>query len=306
MDVTHCQKADHLIAELGQEGVGPYTVAPPLFRLLWALGLEVPPPLFLGFFPLSVLMDCLAKTREDEERLRRDLHDGLGPTLAGLSFGLDAARNLLRNNELEGADALLAQLKTQMQTSIADIRCLVHDLRPPALDELGLVAAIHDLALNHSFSVNVQEEAGCDGDGVDFSVEAPEHLPPVPSAMEIACYRIVQEAITNVMRHSRAHACRIRLSIHREPKQLELEIVDDGVGLPTNFRAGMGLVSMRERAAELGGNCVVGPAPTGGTRVLAQLPLSLSEEQENNDHGLHPHSLSRRSRPVSSWSACAA
>jgi signal transduction histidine kinase len=305
MDVTHRQKVDHLIAELGHEGAGPYTVAPPLFRPLWALGMEVPPPFFLEFFPLTVLMDCLAKTREEEQRLRRDLHDGLGPTLAGLSFGLDAVRNLLRINELEGADALLAQLKSQMQTSIADIRCLVHNLRPPALDELGLVAAIHELALNHSLTVRVQEEAGCDGDGLDFSVEAPEHLPPLPAAMEVACYRIVQEAITNVMRHSRAHSCRIRLSIYREPKQLELEIVDDGVGLPTNFRAGMGLVSMCERAAELGGTCVVGPVPTGGTRILAQLPLSLSEEQEN-DHELHPHSPSRRSRPVSSWSARAA
>jgi len=210
---------------------------------------------------------------------------------------------LLRTNELEGADALLVQLTTQTRTSIADIRCLVHDLRPPALDELGLVTAIRELAFSHSLSGRVQEEeAEYDGDGLNISVEAPEHLPSLPAAMEVACYRIVQEAIANVMRHSRAHACRISLSTDREHKQLELEIVDDGVGLPTNFHSGFGLVSMRERAAELGGICVVGPTTAGGTRVLAQVPLSILEEQEN-EHAPPPRSHSRRSRLVSSWSA---
>ena len=112
-------------------------------------------------------------------------------------------------------------------------------------------------------------------DTVVFSLEAPEQLPPLPAAVEVAVYRIAQEAITNVARHARARTCRIRISLGKE---LQLEIIDDGVGLSPDRHAGVGLTSMRERAAELGGSCVIEPMPTGGTRVLVRLPLPPSEE----------------------------
>lgn len=112
-------------------------------------------------------------------------------------------------------------------------------------------------------------------DTVVFSLEAPEQLPPLPAAVEVAVYRIAQEAVTNVARHARARTCRIRISLGKE---LQLEIIDDGVGLPLDRHAGVGLTSMRERAAELGGSCEIEPMPTGGTRVLVRLPLPPSEE----------------------------
>ena len=200
----------------------------------------------------------LVNAREEERRrLRRDLHDGLGPQLATLTLKLDAARNLLVH-EPQAADTLLAGLKAQTQGAIFDIRRLVYDLRPPALDELGLVPAIREQATNYSQN------------GLNVSVEAPESLPPLPAAAEVAAYRIVQEALTNVVRHARARACRIRLSAGDE---LRLEITDDGIGLPEDRHAGVGLFSMRERAAELGGTCELASIPTGGTRVLARLPL---------------------------------
>ncbi|MDP9477307.1 MAG: sensor histidine kinase [Actinomycetota bacterium] len=206
----------------------------------------------------------LVNAREEERRrLRRDLHDGLGPQLATLTLKLDAARNLL-SQEPQAADALLAGLKTQTQAAISDIRRLVYDLRPPALDELGLIPAIREQAANYAQN------------GLNVSVEAPEELPPLPAAVEVAAYRIVQEALTNVSHHSRARECRVRLSIS---DGLELEITDDGIGLPEDRRAGVGLSSMRERAAELGGACAAEPLTTGGTRVLARLPLPASGEK---------------------------
>jgi two-component system, NarL family, sensor kinase len=216
---------------------------------------------------------------EERRRLRRDLHDGLGPTLAGLTFGLDAARNLLAR-EPEDAETLLAGLKGQTQAAVSDVRRLVYGLRPPALDDLGLVPAVREQAANHGLLVASKAEVEASRkDRLVFSVEAPEHLPPLPAAVEVACYRIVQEAMTNVARHARARTCLVRLSLDEAKNEaLELEVVDDGVGISGDRRAGVGMTSMRERAAELGGTCVVEALPTSGTRVLARLPLPARKE----------------------------
>jgi signal transduction histidine kinase len=205
----------------------------------------------------------LVTAREEERRrIRRDLHDGLGPALASLTLKLDAANNLIAHNP-SVAKALLLELKGQTQAALADIRRLVYALRPPALDELGLVSALREhLASGHA------------GNGLDTVIEAPEALPPLPAAIEVAAYRIVLEAHTNAARHANAHHCKIRIWID---DALHLEIIDDGVGLPHDIRAGVGLTSMRERAAELGGTCIIEPRKGGGgSQVRAQLPLPRS------------------------------
>jgi two-component system NarL family sensor kinase len=206
----------------------------------------------------------LVTAREEERRrLRRDLHDGLGPQLATVTLNLDAARNLL-DQEPESADALLAGLKAQVQDAISDIRRLVYDLRPPALDELGLIQAIREGAVGYARA------------GLDVRIEAPQKLPPLPAAVEVAAYRIAQEGLTNAARHARASVCRVRL--YPGENGLELEVADDGVGLPEDRHDGVGIASMRERAAELGGTCRVTTAPGGGTRIFARLPLSNPED----------------------------
>ena len=200
----------------------------------------------------------LVTTREEERRrLRRDLHDGLGPRLAAQTLKIGSARSLYPRDPA-AADALLSELEADMESAISDIRRLVYDLRPPALDELGLVAAIHEAAAQYATN------------RLRVNIDAPESLPPLPAAVEVAAYRITQEALTNVVRHAEARNCEVRLSLGRG---LELEIIDDGVGLPEDRRPGVGLTSMQERAAELGGRCVVEPFAAGGTRVLARLPL---------------------------------
>ena len=178
------------------------------------------------------------------------------------------------------AEPLLRELKSQTQGAVVDIRRLVYGLRPPALDDLGLVPAIREQASKHGLLADdpVTFGRGAAGKNVlAFSVEAPEKLPPLPAAVEVACYRIVQEAITNVVRHSEAGTCSIRLSIVAED-ELGLEIGDDGVGIPENRLAGVGMSSMVERAAELGGTCTVEAGPEGGTSVRARFPLFTEEE----------------------------
>jgi two-component system, NarL family, sensor kinase len=199
----------------------------------------------------------VAAREEERRRLRRDLHDGLGPQLASLTLTVAAARELLRHDR-EAADQLLQELARHTQAAIADIRRVVYDLRPPALDDLGLV-----LALREHAAIYRQP-------GLQIRIDAPEQLPALPAAVEVAAYRIVQEALTNVVRHAKASTCAVRLTLC---DALNVEISDDGVGLPPGGRAGVGLTSMRERAAELGGTWAIETAPGRGTCIRARLPL---------------------------------
>jgi signal transduction histidine kinase len=162
---------------------------------------------------------------------------------------------------------LLAELIGQLQAATAEIRRLVYELRPPALDDLGLVAALRMLVARYDQGGPL---------GLRITVEAPEFPLPLPAAVEVAAYRICQEALTNVVRHAGARHCTLQLVLADADGRsgaLVLEIRDDGRGLAADRRAGVGLASMRERAAELGGTCLIESVPTGGTRVLASLPL---------------------------------
>jgi signal transduction histidine kinase len=216
----------------------------------------------------------LVTAREEERRrLRRDLHDGLGPQLAAQTLKVGSARSLYPRDP-SAANALLAELEANMEATLADVRHLVYNLRPPALDELGLVGAIREAAAQYGVCGTAKDSDSAER--LDISVDAPERLPPLPAAVEVAAYRVAQEALANVVRHAEARSCVIRLSLGGT---LELEITDDGVGLPEDRHAGVGLTSMRERAAELGGRCVIESLPGGGTRVLALLPLPDSESR---------------------------
>lgn len=202
----------------------------------------------------------LVTAREEERRrLRRDLHDGLGAQLAGLNVQTGVLRRLIPCDPA-AADEVAVELRTEVRSAIADIRRLVYDLRPPALDDLGLIAALRQLA----------DRYGAEDERLRVSVDAPQDLPHLPAAVEVAAYRISQEALTNVVRHARAQGCVVRLDVTDE---VRLEIIDDGIGVPEAHTAGVGLFSMRERAAELGGTYAVERAPEGGTRVLVRLPL---------------------------------
>ncbi len=201
---------------------------------------------------------------EERRRIRRDLHDGLGPLLAAMTLKLDLTRDQVRADPV-AAEGMLDELKADTKTAVTEIRRLVRELRPPALDELGLVEAIRQRA--GDFAV----PDGSNGDDrLRIAVEAPRPLPPLNAAVEVAAYRIAIEAMTNVVRHARARQCLVRLTATRE---LELEVLDDGIGLDPSLSAGVGLSSMRERTAELGGSCSIDRLPEGWTRVVARFPI---------------------------------
>ncbi len=204
----------------------------------------------------------LVTAREEERRrLRRDLHDGLGPQLASLTMKAEAARDLLESAP-EHSGALLQEITTQAQEAVTDVRRLVYGLRPPALDDLGLLGALRTQA------------AHGDHNGLGVTIEAPDELPPLPAAVEVAAYRIVQEALTNAARHAGAQSCTVRIALDERANALRLEVTDDGRGIPEDRSAGVGLHSMHERAGELGGSCEIEALSSGGTGVRAVLPLA--------------------------------
>lgn len=199
----------------------------------------------------------LVISREEERRrIRRDLHDGLGPVIASLAMQADLAREFLHSDP-DQTEKMLVDITTKTQGVISEIRRLVYDLRPPAMDELGLLGALK------AHASQLQQK-------IIIEISAPESLPALPAAVEVAVFRIAQEALNNVLRHSNAHQCRLNLSFS---DQLQLEICDDGVGLPANAGTGLGLVSMRERAEELGGEFMAEPVDIAGTRILVKLPF---------------------------------
>ncbi len=205
---------------------------------------------------------------EERRRIRRDLHDGLAPTLSALRLQLGMLQRQIRQQP-EEAEALVDELRGDLRGATGDIRRLVYELRPPLLDELGLIGALRNL-----------------GDtvlGVAFTLDAPETLPPLSAATEVAIYRIASEAVHNVAKHADATHCSICLIL--ENSALTLTISDDGVGVPADRTAGIGLVSMRERAAELGGRLGIMGRAGGGTEVVARIPLaSRTEETIREDY----------------------
>jgi signal transduction histidine kinase len=208
----------------------------------------------------TVLVEELQRSREhlvvarehERRRLRRELHDGLGPLLTGVALSADTAANLAGGAPEDALRQRLSAVRSGARSAIEEVRRIVDDLGSPALDQLGLVEALRSRAdqLHHR----------SDGQPLRTTVEATA-LPPVPSAVEQAVYRIATEALTNVVRHSRASSAVVRLCC--DDAGLHCEVLDDGDSTGP-WRPGVGIAGMHQRVAELGGSCDVGPGPRGG------------------------------------------
>lgn len=204
-------------------------------------------------------MDVHDLREQERWRLCRELHDGLGPTLAGLTLGLDTAWALSAGQP--DLQQLLGRLKTETQRAMGDMRRIVYGLRPPPLDEPGLAGSLRAAA----------RRLRCQAPALAVSLDVPaDGLAGLPVAVEVACYRIVAEALTNVARHADASRCSVRIHLDRG---VFVDVRDNGVGLPRGWRAGVGIASMRERATELGGELVIEPVLPHGTRIAARLPV---------------------------------
>jgi signal transduction histidine kinase len=207
---------------------------------------------------------AVVSAREEERRrLRRDLHDGLGPALTGVSLSLrTAVRQLERAPDastLLPSRQLLARAADEVDRMVVDVKRIVRDLRPTALDQLGLVAAVAEFARTFS-------------DELEIHLTMPSVPVELPAAVEVATYRIVTEAVTNVVRHARAAQCWLTISTG---ESIDIDVVDDGVGIDAEVADGVGWTAMRERAAELGGSVQVAPHLPHGTRVHVRLPAVL-------------------------------
>jgi signal transduction histidine kinase len=233
--------------------------------------LVLPVPITLAYAVLRdrlFQVDLLARSRgrivaareEERRRLRRDLHDGLGPTLAAIGLKLDVARERAATDAAAVAP-LLDEIRTDVRSVISDVRRLARELRPPTLDSLGLAGAIGQ-----------QAAALGGGSGPSIVVEIDEPLPPLPAAVEVVAYRIATEAMANAVRHAGASSCIVRLTLDRDG--LVVEVTDDGRGIDPDAGTGVGLRSIDERAAEVGGDVDLVPRPGGGTILRARLPLS--------------------------------
>lgn len=192
----------------------------------------------------------LVSEREEERaRLRRDLHDGLGPSLAAIGLGL-------RQFEQNSDDGSISVLADEVQRAVAEVRRICEGLRPAALDELGLPSALAEaLEPLERFGPQITLTVG--------------DLPPLAPAAEVAAFRIVMEAATNAVRHAQAE--RIEVTVAYDDG-LVLGVDDDGAGLPPDFQPGVGLKGMSERADEVGGWMSARTSATHGTQVRAWLP----------------------------------
>jgi len=198
----------------------------------------------------------LVLAREEERRrIRRDLHDGLGPSLAGIRLQLSALRR--QRGQLDSDLETIDEIHRAVGEATAEVRRVVEDLRPPLLDDCGLVDAIRNLHIVPATLV--------------LTVDAPSDMPPLPAAVEVALYRIAVEAVLNTVRHAGATRCAVQLHVGRS--SATLTVTDDGCGPPGDARPGVGTSAMAERAGELGGTVSIEGAPDGGTRVCAAVPL---------------------------------
>jgi signal transduction histidine kinase len=194
---------------------------------------------------------------EERRRLRGDLHDGLGPTLAAQVFRIGVAQQLVEKNP-QKASAILTDVESGIRDTLTNVRELVYGLRPPMLDQLGLPGALSDLAKQQEGRVRVR-------------LDLPSDLPYVGAAVEVAIFRIVQTALDNVTKHAQATYCDVRLSVD-EPS-IMLTITDDGIGIDSLHVSGVGLTSMQERAEELGGTFRIQSVQPHGTLLHVTIPL---------------------------------
>jgi two-component system NarL family sensor kinase len=250
--------------ELGILAVpGPVTAAGR--RALTAVGAPVAAALHAAALTDAVRRsraELVAAVEEERRRLRRDLHDGLGPRLATLAMGLDSAHNRVAGTTADsGVAAVLTRLRAQADEMLTSIRHIVSELRPPVLDQYGLTEALrlHAAELAEPGGLTVEVVAG--------------DLGPLTAAVEVAAYRIAAEAMLNAARHSGGRECRVALA---RDNGLRLTVTDDGHGIPDRCPAGVGTHSMAERAAALGGWVTIGPAAGSGTEVRAWLPEAAS------------------------------
>ncbi len=210
----------------------------------------------------ALMSRALTATEEERLRLSHELHDGVGQALGATAIALARVRAALAGHDVPAAEKACADSSQRLEQGLDELRRVARALRPTALDDLGLASAIA------AYARQLSNEAG-----FKLGLEL-DDLPRLPDSIELCCYRLAQEALTNAARH--AHARSVNVSLHRGANELELRIEDDGRGFSPSGRIGLGLVGARERIAALKGSLELVSAPGAGTRLRALLPLEVA------------------------------
>ncbi len=225
----------------------------------------------------------LIMAREEERRtMRNNLHDEIAPRLASMKLTASLVEDWIREDPPRAISSM-TRFREEIGKTVEEIRGIVYDLRPPALDELGLVGALRQRA------ERLQDvHSGAKARPLRIEIEPADSLPDFPAAIEVGAYRIVTEALVNVFKHAAADYCRIRIEFNPETSELRLEVADNGIGLgertsASSHSGGLGLTSIRERTEELGGICRFDRPPEGGTVVSAVLPVKVQSRKGGHD-----------------------
>lgn len=213
---------------------------------------------------LRDLSRYLMSAREEEKaRIARELHDEMGSSLTAVNMDLMSVRQRL--GEDSPVAARLVRAADTLKSTVEAMRRIIEDLRPTMLESLGLREAVRFWATDYAGRV-----------GIPLVIDIPEELPPLPAGSPIGLFRIVQEALTNAVRHAKSKS--IRLSMHVDGDSVILEVVDDGVGIApraTGAAQSHGLLGIRERATAMGGASTIGPGPGGrGTEIRVTVPVA--------------------------------
>jgi two-component system sensor histidine kinase DegS len=203
---------------------------------------------------------------EERKRVAREIHDGPAQSMANVVLRSEIVEKMLKNERILEAQMELHELKEMVRMSLADVRRIIFDLRPMALDDLGLVPTLQ------KYIQTCEERIESSIDLVVFGVE-----PPLRSSVKAAIFRLVQECLNNVEKHARANTVQVKLEFVQE--SLSLVVKDDGVGFDLEKRlangGSFGLLGMRERVQLLEGSVEMQSAPGEGTKVIFQIPLKM-------------------------------
>jgi len=219
---------------------------------------------------LGALMRKTIQVQEEERRrVATEIHDGVTQQLVSIWFRVHACQRLLERSAIDDALHELAATKDLIDQTLIDARSAIYNLRPATLDDLGLVAALNELAARFREDTDIE-----------VTIQAPEEI-RVPPHLETALYRIAQEALTNVRKHARART--VTLALRATPESAQLEVADDGTGFDlesfsrSRSRTSFGLAGMRERIELVGGHLSVRSAPGEGTTLRAAAPIEGAE-----------------------------
>ncbi len=220
----------------------------------------------------EVNIRALAAAEDERKRIARELHDGTAQTLAALRVRLRLART---SPDAEARNRILEEISDEIGAAIDEVRRMARGLRPPALDMLGLAPAIESHA-------RIMAEAG----GLRLVLDVDAHERALASEAELAVYRIVQESLSNVVRHAGAET--VRVALGRRGDMVEAVIEDDGSGFTlertqSDSGRGLGLFGMQERASYVGGVVDIDSQPGRGTRICVRVPIAESERGTGYD-----------------------